>query len=145
MFWEDRVWALAYILPPLDVPQARQNESYQLSGLGPWCLYSFYPELVMACPGLVFDSSLCYNIHTSKNARWYFLKMLGVLSGFINAIGWENGILEIWMNNGVGYRYHGVTEEQYHSLFVNSDFGRNFRKLKPVLQDYEKFPLHPRQ
>lgn len=71
--------------------------------------------------------------------------MKGVLSGFIDAIGWEDGVLEIWMKKGYGYRYRGVTEEQYCSLFTNSDFGRNFRKLKHVLPDPEKFPLHPRQ
>ena len=69
--------------------------------------------------------------------------MRGVLSGFIDAIGWEDGILEIWMKNGIGYQYRGVTEAQYHSLFANSDFGRNLRALKPTLRDYEKFPLHP--
>lgn len=67
------------------------------------------------------------------------MKMKYVLSGFIYAIGWENGVLEIWMKNGQGYRYRGVTEEQYCSLFTNSDFGRNFQKIKPVLPDPEKF------
>lgn len=73
------------------------------------------------------------------------LKMRGVLSSHIDAFGWEAGVLEVWMKNGWGYRYRGTTEEQYHSLFVNSDFGRNFNRLKPLLPAPEKFrlDLHP--
>ncbi len=73
------------------------------------------------------------------------MKMLGVLSSFIDAVGWESGVLEVWLKNGTGYRYQGVTEEQYRSLFISSDFGRNFNRLKRVLPDPEKFPLRPRR
>ncbi len=69
--------------------------------------------------------------------------MRGVLSDFIDAIGWEDGVLEVWMKKDWGYRYRGITEDQYKSLFVNSDFGRNFNKLKPLLPVPEKFPLAP--
>lgn len=78
------------------------------------------------------------------NTEVIALKMRGVLSDFINAIGWEDGVLEIWMKKGYGYRYHGVTEEQYHSLFINSEFGRNFRKLEPDLPTPERlYPCPP--
>ena len=70
------------------------------------------------------------------------LKMRGVLSSFIVAIGWEDGVLEIWMK-GYGYRYRGVTEEQYRSLFINSDFGRNYGKLKPYLPMPERIDPYP--
>ena len=69
------------------------------------------------------------------------LKMRGILSNFIDAVGWENGILEVWLKNGTGYRYYGVTEEQYLSIFVDSDFGRNYNRLKRELSPPEKFPL----
>jgi hypothetical protein len=73
------------------------------------------------------------------------LKMLGILSNYIDAVGWENGIFEIWLKNGIGYRYYGVTEEQYHSVFADSDFGRNYNALKRVLPAPEKFVLPPRR
>lgn len=31
--------------------------------------------------------------------------MQNVLSGFIDVIGWENDVLQIWMKTDVGYRY----------------------------------------
>lgn len=73
------------------------------------------------------------------------MKMRGILSGFIDAVGWEDGVLEVWMKNGTGYRYRGVTEEQYRSLFVSSDFGRNYNRLKRELPGPEKFSLRPRR
>lgn len=72
------------------------------------------------------------------------MKMIGILSNFIDAVGWENGVFEIWMKSGVGYRYRGVSEEQYRSLFVDSDFGRNYNRLKHEMPAPEKFPLRPR-
>ena len=73
------------------------------------------------------------------NTEVIALKMRGVLSGFINAIGWEDGVLEIWMKKGYGYRYHGVTEEQYHSLFINSELVETFVSWSLIcrlLKDY---------
>ena len=73
------------------------------------------------------------------------LKMRGILSNFMDAVGWEDGILEVWMKNGTGYRYRGVTEEQYRAIFKDSEFGRNYNALKHLLPTPEKFALPPRQ
>lgn len=70
--------------------------------------------------------------------------MLGILSNFIDAVGWENGVFEIWLKNGTGYRYYGVTEEQYRAFFKDSDFGRNYNALKRNLPTPEKYVIRPR-
>lgn len=73
------------------------------------------------------------------------MKMLGVLSGFIDAIGWENGVLEVWLKNGVGYRHPGVPKERYDAFFTHSDFGRVYNQIKRDFPAQEKFPIPPRR
>ncbi|GIP14361.1 hypothetical protein J40TS1_00030 [Paenibacillus montaniterrae] len=58
------------------------------------------------------------------------MKMKGVLSGWIKAFGWENGVLEVWFldNRPVAIHYN-VPYEAYENLFNGSDFGRNYMAL----------------
>lgn len=56
--------------------------------------------------------------------------MCAIMSNFIDAVGWENGVFEVWMKNGTVYRYYNVPETRYNELFINSDFGRVFNRIK---------------
>lgn len=66
-------------------------------------------------------------------------KMRGVLSGWIRAFGWENGVVEVWFLDNRPRAFHdNVPYEAYEKLFTNSDFGRNyiaFCKVYPVRRD----------
>ena len=73
------------------------------------------------------------------------MKMIGVLSGFIDAVGWEDGVLEVWLKNGVGYRHKGVPKDQYEELFIHSEFGKVYNRIKNDFPACEKFLLPPRR
>lgn len=59
--------------------------------------------------------------------------MIGVLSGWIQSFGWENGVLEVHFLDSRPRAYHdNVPEEAYKKLFIDSDFGRNYMSLCKV-------------
>lgn|GEM_PF-5218694 len=71
--------------------------------------------------------------------------MIGILFNFIDAVGWEDNVFEIWMKNGTGYRHYGVPRERYEAFFANSAFGKNYSSIKRDFPAPEKFPIAPRQ
>lgn len=59
------------------------------------------------------------------------MEMRGVLSGWIKAFGWENGILEVWfLDDRPAAIHNNVPYEAYEELFRDSDFGRNYMALR---------------
>ena len=70
--------------------------------------------------------------------------MIGVLSNFIDAVGWEDGVFEIWLKNGTAYRHPGVPKERYDGFFIDSEFGKNYHRIKRDYPYSEKYVLPPR-
>ena len=67
-------------------------------------------------------------------------KMKGVLSGWIRAFGWEDGVLEVWFLDDRLIAYHdNVPYEAYKGLFHDSEFGRNYMALCKIYPPRRRF------
>ena len=57
------------------------------------------------------------------------MKITRAISGWIEALIWENNVLEVWLRKGDVYEYYGVSKDTYLALFSNGPCGKNFNKL----------------